>query len=191
MMKLFIFSALLFTSACTDSKKLSMQCERFFAETGDAKYHAKTDCRSDVAAERGQVHALEAEKKKEVVAARVEKKVLTQTRTPLPKDERPDFITAFRPWICRDLKQSNATVSMVLTILTYSDHEPLYSLHEVYPAGSADMQSTLYTAGGKGFCVDGGISGGDCSNHLSSRTSTGVIKKIGTAQDLSDFAKCS
>ncbi len=178
------------SSACADPKKLARQCEAFYAETGDERYHGKTDCRKDVHAHDEEVHRREQETKKRVQAERVAKEVLAVKEPSPPPEVRARLFKAFAPHICADLRQSNSTATMSLTLLTYTDNEPLYSLHTVYPPGSADIQSSLYTLSGKQFCVDGGISGGDCIHHLSDRHSHGSVVETGTISELKTLLKC-
>jgi hypothetical protein len=190
MLRLFwIGIVLVVFSACTDSKVRTRECEELYAETGDAQYHGQTDCRAAAAARLQEV------KKTSIEIARRHREKTDEKQMnpakPVESDEIKDRLYAvFSGKICKDLRQSDSTAPMQLSMFTYKDNEPLYSLHAVYPSGSADMQTSFYTLKGERFCVDGGISGGDCIHRLSDRTQSGAVNTSGTIPELKALLKC-
>ncbi len=175
--------------ACTDSKVRARECEQLYAETGDLQYHGQKDCRAAAAARLDDV------KRKTNEAAR-ERRVIRDSKQlnpekPIESDEvKERLYSVFRTKICRDLAQSNSTAKMKLSMFIYKESEPIYSLHALFSPGTADMQTSLYTLKGARYCVDGGISGGDCIHRLSGRTQTGAEVTTGTVPELKALLKC-
>lgn len=183
--------ALACLAACKPKVDRRRECEQLAAETGDARYLAREDCRDAF-------DAYYAEKKKRLDEAdrraRVSAQAAVETKAEItaasPEDARR-LESLFAARICEDLAQSTSKARFELAIREYAEDLRVYSIHPALALGETRPATTFSTADGKPYCTEGGLSGGDCADRFSGHPRRNTVIRTGSIPELSAALGCA